>query len=256
MEDPAGQISPFAYLFAAFTFWMLFDAWKRRAPLHWFFIIVVMPFGAVFYFVMVKLREMRSGAARSPRDLLSGLMPSAIPRTVGTASELDVADALEAEEHYAQAEPLYRAALAQDESNSRALLGLGRCLTGQGNAKEALPHYERLLELDRSYANYGGALEYADALWAADQRSDAIELLEHLAAMTGRLNHRLAYAHYLAEFGRTQHAIEELERALDAATAQGAPATEQQRYWVERGQRMLEDLSGQANATANPSDED
>lgn len=251
MEDSAGQISPFAYLFAAFTFWMLFDAWKRRAPLHWFFIIVVMPFGAVFYFVMVKLRDMRGGAARSPGGLESVLAPSSMPSAAaGATSELDRADALEAAERYAEAEPLYRAVLAQDNSNPRALIGLARCLTAQGNAKEALPHYERLLEVDRTYANYGAALEFADALWAAEQRNDTIELLEHLAAMTGRLNHRLAYAHYLAEFGRTQLAIEELERALDEATAKGAPSTERQRYWVEKGQQMLETLSEQTHASS------
>lgn len=255
MEDPAGQISPFAYLFAAFTFWMLFDAWKRRAPLHWFFIIVVMPFGAVFYFVIVKLRDMRGGAARSPSGLESGLAPNSMPAASDAASELERADALEAAERYAEAEPLYRAVLAQDNSNPRALVGLARCLTAQGNAKEALPHYERLLELDRTYANYGAALEFADALWAAEQRSDTIELLEHLAAMTGRLNHRLAYAHYLAEFGRTQRAIEELERALDEVAAKGAPPTERERYWVERGQQMLETLSARAQ-THGPSDED
>jgi hypothetical protein len=254
MEDPAGQISPFAYLFAAFTFWMLFDAWKRRAPLHWFFIIVVMPFGAVFYFVMIKLRDMRGGAARPTSGLESVLRAASIPIAAGTPSELDRADALEAAERYAEAEPLYRAVLAEDDSNLRALIGLARCLTGQGNAKEALPHYERLLELDRSYANYGGALEFADALWAADQRSDTIELLENLAAMTGRLNHRLAYAHYLAEFGRTQRAIEELERALNDATIKEAPSTDQQRRWVERGQRMLETLSAQARSHTSSSD--
>lgn len=257
MQD--GQISPYAVLFsAAFQIWMLVDAWKRRAPLHWYFIIVLMPFGAVFYLIMVKLRDFRFGA--DPRSTLTRPFSDAAPLDTEAQQELpnlEVADALEAEERYAQAEPLYRAALAQNSGDKRALLGLARCLAGSGRAPESLPHFERLLELDREYAGYGAALDYADALWAADQKSDTIELLESLSKVTGRINHRLALAHYLAEFGRTEHAINELESALQEATGPNAPFNDRHRRWVEMGREMLEELSARSRSNRElPPEED
>ncbi len=243
MEEPAGQVSPYAYLFsAAFMIWMLVDAWRRRAPLHWYFIIVVMPFGAVFYFVMIKLRDYRDGIKQPSAGI--GESPS-VPfsiRPSPLAGDLDQADALEAREQYVEAEPLYRAALAVDATNKQAMHGLGRCLLGQGKAKDSLAHFEKLLELEREYRNFGAALDYADALWAAEQKNDAIELLEGLCATTDRINHRLALGHYLAEFGQIERAKHEIEQTLAKASGSTAPFNDRQRQWVARGRQMLAEL--------------
>jgi hypothetical protein len=242
MEEPVGQISPYAYLLsAAFMIWMLVDAWRRRVPPHWYFIIVVMPFGAVFYFVMVKLRDYREGVTRSSFGPVESVRP--YPGSLLPNPSLDRADALEAREQYAEAEPLYRAVLAVDASNKRALHGLSRCLLGAGNAVGSIEHFEKLLELDREFSDYSAALDYADALWAADQKSDCIELLERVADLTGRINHRLALGHYLAEFGQIDRAMREIERALDEARGPALVFDDRKRQWIERGRQMLADLS-------------
>lgn len=250
MEEPVGQISPYAYLFsAAFMVWMLVDAWKRRAPLHWYVIIVVMmPIGAVVYFVMMKLRDYR------PPPTTAGPVMD-VPATDATASpNLDLADAMEDDGRYADAEPIYRAALALDSNDRRALHGLGRCLAGMGNAKDALVYFEQLMEVDRAFCNYGAALDYADALWAADQKTDTIELLERLAEVTGRINHRLALGHYLAESGQIARAKREIEQALSDATGPNAPYNERHRRWVMRGQEMLSGL--RESVSEEPGDSD
>lgn len=250
MEEPVGQISPYAYLFsAAFMVWMLVDAWKRRAPLHWYVIIVVMmPIGAVVYFVMMKLRDYRPPTA-NPSSGFS------VPTTdVPRVSNLDLADAMEDDGRYAEAEPIYRAALASDPNDRRALHGLGRCLAGMGNAKDALVYFEQLMEVDRAFCNYGAALDYADALWAADQKTDTIELLERLAEVTGRINHRLALGHYLAEFGQITRAKREVELALSDATGPNAPDNERHRRWVLQGQEMLNELRERVSEAPDGSD--
>lgn len=244
MEEQTGQISPLTVLFsAAFTIWMLVDAWKRRVPLYWYFIIVVMPFGAVFYFAFVKLRDYRNNVGRpswSPTS--STRQPAPAPAPVEGPADLDRADALEAQDQYLEAEPMYRAALELDPTSKRALHGYARCLLGLGKIKESLVQFEKLLELDREYANFGAALDYADALWAADQRNDAVELLEGLCATTGRINHHLALGHYLAEFGQIERAKHEIEQALARASGPAAPYTDRQRQWVTRGRQMLAEL--------------
>lgn len=238
MDESAGQISPYAYLFsAAFMIWMLVDAWKRKAPLHWYVIIVVMPFGAVFYFVMMKLRDYR--APSSAENPMFGLPIADNP----PAADLDRADALEDDGRYAEAESIFRAALSVNPSDKRALHGLGRCLFGAGNPEASLVYFEQLMEIDREFANYGAALNYADALWAAGQRSDAVELIERLSEVTGRINHRLALGHYLAESGQVARAKQEIERALHEATGPDAPFNDRHRTWVMRGQQMLNELN-------------
>jgi tetratricopeptide (TPR) repeat protein len=242
MEEPAGNVHPFAYvLSAAFMVWMLMDAWKRRAPLHWYFIIVVMPLGAVFYFVLVKLRGGRDAARGSSMAPPVATAPSPGPELAG-AGELDRADELEEREQYLDAEPLYRVELTKDASNKRALHGLGRCLLGQGRANEALAPFETLMELDRAFANYGAALDYADALWAAGMKRDTIELLERLADVTGRMNHRLALGHYCAEFGNVERARREIERAIRETEGASGVLTRRQQQWFDLGQQMLADL--------------
>jgi hypothetical protein len=243
MDESAAQVSPYAYLFsAAFMIWMLIDAWRRRAPLHWYFVIAVLPFGAVFYFVMVKLRDYRNGVTQ-PSVGTSERAPVAFPmRPSAPPDDLDQADALEAREQYVEAEPLYRATLANDPTNKQALHGLGRCLLGRGNAKDSLAQFEKLLELEREYRNYGAALDYADALWAAEQKSDTIDLLEALCVTTDRINHRLALSHYLAAFGQVERAKRELEQTLAKASGSTAPFSERQRQWIARGRQMLAEL--------------
>jgi len=255
MEEPVGQLSPYAVFFTlAFTIWMLVDAWKRRAAAHWYVVIMVMP---LVYFVLVMLRDMRGGMQRASLSPTNGSTNGSMFEGTAPPPDLNRADELEAKERYVEAEPIYRAVVAGDSANKRALHGLARCLAGLGKASDALPYFQQLLELDREYAGFGAALDYADALWAADQRSDAVELLEQLAKMTGRINHRLALGHYLAESGRTEHAIREVRSALEDATGPNAPFTEGHRRWVEMGREMLEELSSRAGHSGDaPSDDD
>lgn len=43
-------------LLLALKIWMVVDAVKRKSPLHWFLIIIFLPFGEFVYLFMVKLK--------------------------------------------------------------------------------------------------------------------------------------------------------------------------------------------------------
>jgi hypothetical protein len=43
---------------------MVVDAAKKNAPLHWFLIIIFLPFGELVYFFMEKLPELTSNQYR------------------------------------------------------------------------------------------------------------------------------------------------------------------------------------------------
>ncbi len=242
MDEPTPQVPFYFYLLLAFGVWMLVDAYRRRAALHWYFVILFVPFGALIYFFFVKLRDFRPAEPRQASERPDAGSRMSSPSILPTERDLQRADALEAEERYGEASILYEAQLERDPKDLRALHGLGRCRLGQNRTAEAVELFERLLLLDREYANYSAALDYADALWAAGQRQDTVELLENMANVTGRINHRLALAHYLIESGRKVEARREIERALSEHSAAPAEVQRRGRSWAERAQKMLSEL--------------
>jgi hypothetical protein len=241
-DNFGGNIPPYAYVLLAFSLWMLVDAARRRAPSYWYFVILFLPFGAVIYFLFVKMRDARteSDEASLPKTPLTPSSPLiGFGRGSGEEPSLAHADHLEENERYEEAESIYRRALVREPDNLQALHGLGRSLLGLGRARESLEYFERLLEFERSYRNYGAALDYADALWEAGQKTDTIELLEQLAAHTKRINHRLALAHYIGELGQKARAATEIRAAIDDEQTQPDANGERSRRWIERARAML-----------------
>ncbi|MGC4067524.1 MAG: PLD nuclease N-terminal domain-containing protein [Polyangiaceae bacterium] len=241
-DNFGGNIPPYAYVLLAFSLWMLVDAARRRAPSYWYFVILFLPFGAVIYFLFVKLRDARTESDEASRGRSSSSPSNPLldlGRSTDAAPSLAQADQLEENERYEEAESIFRRAIAREPENLQALHGLGRSLLGLGRARESLEYFEHLLELDRSYRNYGAALDYADALWDAGQKMDTIELLEQLAAHTKRINHRLALAHYIGELGQKTRAAAEVRAAIDDEQVRPDASSERSRRWIERARAML-----------------
>ena len=111
-----------------------------------------------------------------------------------------------------------------------------------GRFDEAVEYLEKLLGEDNAYRDYGAALDYAEALWRNGQRDDTVEVLEGLVAISTRVNHHVALAHYLQEDGRTARAREVLERGL--ANWETSPDFVQRRdeKWARRARKMLAQL--------------
>jgi hypothetical protein len=246
------EVPPYVFLLLAFTVWMLVDAYRRRAPLHWFILIFLFsPFGAIVYFFVVKLKDMRSPSPNPQADATPRSLPfSLFSGRLGT-DELGQADEFERQEQYRMAEPLYRSVLLQRKDDKRALHGLARCRHAEGDYREAIELFETLLSLEREYANFGAALDFADTLWSAGRRADALELLETLANFTHRINHRLAHAHYLSLSGDVRRARTEIGRALTEYQALTPDLRRRHQVWVDRANTMLAELD-QGVETPNP----
>ncbi len=52
------------FILIIFKIWMVVEAVKKSAPLHWFLIIIFVPFGEFVYFFMEKLPELTSNQSR------------------------------------------------------------------------------------------------------------------------------------------------------------------------------------------------
>jgi hypothetical protein len=246
--------SPFLWILLVFTVWMLSDAIRRRAGWFWYLVILVAPLGPVIYFVLVKLPNIATG--RSTPGAMDGRGSSAVPSNRLSSGfltpSLDHADQLEQAERYDEAVPIYQDALASDPSDLQALHGLARCELGLGHPRVAVSLLEQVLNSNREYRNYGAALDYADALWLAGQKQDALELLEGLVNTTVRVNHRLAYAHYLAQSGDLARAKSEVQRAIDQHTQMSAAEQLRDQRWIERANQMIAEWDANLERMAPP----
>ncbi len=183
------------------------------------------------------------GAGRGVRP---GTLEELEARAVVTGSRearLDLADALEEHDRAEEAATLYRELLEERPRSLRALHGLARALLSLHRPAEAVEALERVVEADRAFRGYSAALDYAEALWQSERRSDALELLAAMAATTGRMNHRVAHAHYLTEAGRHSAARAVLTEALSAYEQFQFTDKRRQQYWAVRAEQMLEELS-------------
>jgi hypothetical protein len=246
--------SPFLWILLVFTVWMLSDAIRRRAGWFWYLVILVAPLGPVIYFVLVKLPNVATG--RSVPGAMGGRGPFAVPNNRLSSSfltpGLDHADQLEEAERYDEAVPTYQDALASNPNDLQALHGLARCELGLCHPRVAVALLEQVLNIDREYRNYGAALDYADALWLAGQKQDALELLEGLVNATGRVNHRLAYAHYLAQSGDLAKAKIEVQRVIDEHARMTAAEQLRDQRWIERANRMIAEWDSTSEGLAPP----
>ena len=202
----------------AFSFWMVAVAVQRRSSGLWIAVILLFsPFGGLaylFYRQFLQARRPASpGAALGTGATASAEQVSQRPHEAA----LEVADQLEAQRRFGEAVLIYRRTLDQWKGHPRAIHGLARCLSELDQLDEALSHYEALMAEDPRYRNYSAALEYAEGLQRGGRGSEAIELLEGLARETGRLNHRMALAHYCELGGQTPRARHILSEAPGVA---------------------------------------
>lgn len=231
--------SPLIWILLIFSIWMLADAMKRRAGWFWYLVILLAPLGAVIYFVAIKLPARATGGNTVPPasgDTQQLSTPFGV-RLLGQS--LQHADQMEAAEQYDKAMAIYDEALQREPGNLQALHGAARCELGLGHPQQAVTLLEKVLNADREFANYGAALDYADALWLAGQQRDAVELLRGLVNTTERINHRLALAHYLAESGDLNEARAEVQRAIDGHAQLPSHEQLRQQRWLERATQML-----------------
>jgi hypothetical protein len=226
----------------AFSFWMVAVAVHRRSSGLWIAVILLFsPLGGLAYLVY---RFIQARRPRPPGNALekSERASEVNPRLPHEAA-LEVADQLEEQRRFGEAVLIYRRTLEQRKGHLRAMHGLARCLFELEQRDEALSHYEALMAEDPRYRNYAAALEFAEALQRGGRGSEAIDLLEGLVRETGRLNHRMALAHYCVLGGQTSRARRVLSEALAAYESSPPPEQEANRRWQRRIADKLQELA-------------
>ena len=237
------------YLTIAFSLWMLIDALRRSAPMYWVLVLIVFfPVGAFVYFFAVKFKDYKPlqdklFARSTPRQVHSvDELMARYEASPTQANQLALATAFYDGERFDQAATLFADVLEREPTEADALWGLARVRRSQGSQAESLRLYERLIEKNPRHGEFTAALEYAEALWDAKHEKRCLEILEDIANETKRLNHRLAYAHYLVQNGDKTNAKNVLKRALHDHEVSPSWLKQKERQWASAASDLLRKL--------------
>jgi hypothetical protein len=232
------------YVTVAFSIWMLIDSIRRSAPGYWILIIIFVPFGALVYFFGVKLRDYRHLFSRlvGQRSRSADELMARYEAQPSQTNQLALAAAFYDEARLEQAASLFADVLEKDAAEPVALWGLARVRRSQGDHSESARLYERLIEVDPKHGDFGAVLEYAETLWDAGQRARCLEILDDIAQESQRLNHRLAFAHYLVLADEKAKAKTVLRRALQEHETSPSWLKQKERQWAGAATELLSKL--------------
>ncbi len=228
----------------AFSLWMLIDAIRRRSPFYWY-ILILLPFGEIAYFLMVKIHDPEW---QPIRDRFASIFQRKASlqdlryrreQTPSFENTVGLAQALYNAKQFEEAVDLFQRALRMEESEE-ALYGLSLSLMGLKQHGEAIERLSRLIELRPEYEDYDGWPHLALALTEAGRSKEAVPLLERLVEMSPRLNHRMLLAHYLMRNGNAQQARRQLETGIAEYHQAPRYLKKRQRAWVRQAKKMLQ----------------
>jgi len=206
------------YLNAIFKIWMLVDAGRRGIDKYWYFIILL-PFGDLFYFFTVKihdydLKEVKRAfllERAPPVDQLRRLAEE----TPSLVNKIALAQGLQRAKNYEEAKAVFAEILKQDDTDKDALYGEGLCLVQLEELDAATKRLKELIELDPAFMDYEPWFDCAFAYWQAGDKEKAVEILKQLVDTSPRLKHKAILGKYLVRAGDKDAARTMLEGAVD-----------------------------------------
>lgn len=232
------------YAALAFKIWMAVDCVRRGAEGYWIWVVLLLPFGDWVYFFAVKVHDFRGRFSFDERPKSLDELRRRYQTTPSELNRLSYAEALARSGDHAEAATHFAEIVQRNPAALQARLGLARALRERGEHAGAAEHYHELLERNPRYDDYRAALEYAELCWESNRREEALELLEELARASGRLNHRMALAHYTNLDGSRERAVQILRHALEQHDDSPQFVRRRDRQLSGEARRMLKELEG------------
>ncbi len=231
---------------SAFSMWMLVDALQRRQERYWYF-VVLMPFGELVYFFMVKIHDpdmrwLKNSLRLGPRAPSVDDLRYRLRLNPCQANIITLAQALYDKNQVAEAYELFAEALSKDPTSRPALLGSGASLHLLSRNDEAEPPLRSLIELEPRYGNCQAWAELAKVLWACDEQEACLELLSDLLKVSPRIAHRVVLAEYQLQAGRCDLARHQLEMALDDHQHGPRYLRRVNRVWARRAKALFKQI--------------
>ncbi len=228
---------------AAFTVWMLIDAFRRGAEGgNWIYFILFLPgVGAWAYFFAVKVHDVRLGRGWSLPQWGPSLneLRYRAEHTPTLTHHLALAERLAQRREYEEAVPHLEAALAREPDHGRALYLLATCHADAGHPDKAVPLLEKLVARDRYWSNYAAWYLLVEAKDDGGEAAGAVNACRELARFSPTLRHQCLLAEHLIEQGQAAEAGELLDKALEEHHYAPGNIRWRNRRWAAEARRLL-----------------
>lgn len=199
-----------------FKVWMVVDSIQRLGLQSWWpYFIFFFPFGSWIYFFIEKWPELSVRTRLFERPLSLDALRYAHRESPSQDNAVRLAFALLAGDEADEAKELFERVVRQDDRFVRAHYGLGLTAIEKADPQLAIASFEKVRELDRSYADWGVWQELAAAERAGGDREAALETLRELHHRQPRLDHSIALAEELNDQAMDGEARAVIERALE-----------------------------------------
>lgn len=238
-------LAAYPYVSLALTglmIWMLVDAYRRSSDTVWFWIILFFqPLGPIIYFFAVKLRDVRALPAvslwqRGPSLRELRYRAENIPTM---ANHFALARRLIEGKEYAEAVPHLEAALKPEPDHGQVLYSLALCHVRLGQADQAVPLLERLLQRDPRWSHYAGWQLLIEARDQLGDEAGALHACREVARLSATLENQCLLAEHLLDAGQGEEAGKVLTRALDDYSFAPRSIRWRNRRWARTARRLL-----------------
>jgi hypothetical protein len=229
---------------AAFTIWMVVDAYQRQVEPFWYWgILFFQPIGAWAYFFAVKMRTLRlSGAGPgylTERKLSLDELRYRVERTPTLANRFALAERLMEKRAHAEAIPLLDAVLAIEPEYCAALHALAVCRLATGAAEQAVAPLQKLIHRDHRWSNYRAWRTLIDVHLARGVPGEALTACRELEKHQPTLENKCLLAEHLLDNGIPGEAAQLLDGALEDHHYAPWSARWRNWRWAREARRLL-----------------
>jgi hypothetical protein len=230
---------------AAFTIWMLVDAYRRGTDTFWFFVILFVPgIGPWVYFFAIKIHDWQSFRDAAIWQSLWQRRPSLdelryrAEQMPTLTHRLALAERLVERHEHDEAAPHLTAVLNQEPDLCPALYALALCQIAQGQPEQAEPLLQKIIARERTWSNYAAWHRLIQVQAAHGEGGKALATCRDLARLAPTLQHRCMLAECLLEEGRNDEARDLLERALEEHQFAPGYIRRRNRSWASRARQL------------------
>jgi hypothetical protein len=243
---------------AAFTVWMLIDAYRRPAEYFWFWVILLFqPIGPWIYFFVVKLPDFTGGGHGSGwQPSGGGWLANLFHRRPSIeelryqaehvptlANSLALAERLVERNEHEEALPHLESALAREPDHCQVLFLHALCHAELNRPEKAVPELEKVIARDRGWSDYSAWRLLVRARSAMQDAPGALTTCRELARIAPTLRHRCLLAEHLIADGQSAEARDLLQRALEDYRFAPSGVRRLNRQWAGQAKRLLKQAS-------------
>ncbi len=228
----------------AFKIWMIIECIRKDPDRYiWFWVIFLIPFGAIIYFFARWLPGANVKAPTAARRFTRGgeirRLETAAQQIGNAYQYVMLGDALLETGRHAAAGEAYENALRKEPDNLQALWGAGQVSLHSGEAERACERFERVLAIDSSYKFGDVSLAYGKALYALDKVEPAREQFQQHVQRWRHPEALYLLGKICTETDRLVEAREHLQALITDVNGSPQAIARKHRPWKSRAQRLL-----------------